>query len=69
MQLLTGGSWSDPVTIQTNERFTTDRDVNLNAVTPGFFSTLGTKIIAGRDFDDRDSRPVGESGRTALCHH
>ena len=60
-QLLTGGSWNDPMTIQTNQRITTDRDVNLNAVSPGFFATLGVRMVAGRDFDARDSRPVGET--------
>lgn len=68
-QLLTGGSWNNPMTIQTNRRIITDRDVNLNAVSPGFFSTLGVRIIAGRDFDDRDSRPVGEMGsRSAIVN-
>jgi predicted permease len=28
--------------------------VNLNWVTPGFFATYGTAMIAGRDFDDHD---------------
>jgi len=55
-QLLTGGSWNDPMTILTNQRTTTDREVNLNAVTPGFFATLGIKLVAGRDFQERDSR-------------
>lgn len=63
MQLLTGGSMMDPMTIQANERTTTDRDVHMNAVSPGFFATLGIRLIAGRDFDERDSRPVGETGR------
>jgi predicted permease len=63
MQLLTGGSMMDPMTIQTNERITTDRDVNYNAVSLGFFATLGIRLIAGRDFDERDSRPVGEAGQ------
>jgi predicted permease len=62
-QLLTGGSWNDPMTIQTKRRITTDHYVNLNAITPGFFATLGTRIVAGRDFDERDSRAVGETGR------
>ena len=26
-----------------------------NRVSPGFFKTLGTKVIAGRDFDERDT--------------
>ncbi|HWE50584.1 MAG TPA: ABC transporter permease [Bryobacteraceae bacterium] len=67
--LLTGGSWGDPMTIQANERITTDREVNLNAVSPEFFQTLAIRIVAGRGFDERDSRPVGETGyRTALVN-
>jgi hypothetical protein len=67
--LLTGGSWNDAMTIQTNERIATDRDVHLNAVSPGFFATLGVRVIAGRDFDERDSRPAGEAGlRSAIVN-
>ena len=68
-QLLTGGSWNNPMTIQTNQRVTTDRDVDLNAVTPGFFATLGTRIVAGRDFDEHDTLPVSDGGRrTAIVN-
>jgi predicted permease len=68
-QLLSGGSWNNPMTIQTNERIVTDRLVNLNAVTPGFFATLGARLIAGRDFDERDRRPIGEYGlRSAVVN-
>jgi predicted permease len=63
MQLLTGGSWNNPMTIQTDQRVITDREVHLNAVTPGFFATLGTTIVAGRDFEERDSLPLSEGGR------
>ncbi|HEY3743015.1 MAG TPA: ABC transporter permease [Bryobacteraceae bacterium] len=69
-QLLTGGSWNNPMTIQTNQRITTERQVNLNAVSPGFFKTIGAKIVAGRDFEERDSRPEGENGgyRSAIVN-
>jgi predicted permease len=50
------------MTIQTDRRILTG-GVNLTAVTPGFFSTLGIRLLAGRDFDARDSRPAGEIGR------
>ncbi len=69
VQLLTGGSAMNPMTIQANERITTDRAVNYNAVSPGFFRTLGIRLIAGRDFDERDSRQVGETGqRSAIVN-
>jgi predicted permease len=65
---LTGGSWNNSITIETDRRIVTDL-VNLNAVSPGFFSTLGIRILAGRDFDARDSRPAGEaSHRSAIVN-
>ncbi len=67
--LLTGGSWNNPMTIQTDRRIATDRDVNLNAITPGFFATLGVSLVAGRDFDEHDSRPSGDAGaRVAIVN-
>jgi predicted permease len=47
---LNGGSWNNPMTIQGNERIVSEREVRLNAVTSGFFATLGLRLIAGRDF-------------------
>jgi predicted permease len=65
---LTGGSWNNAITIQTDRRIVTG-DVNLNAVTPGFFSTLGIRILAGRDFGAGDSRPPGDAGhRSAIVN-
>jgi predicted permease len=67
--LLTGGSWNNPMTIQADRRIVTDRDVNLNAITPGFFATLGIRLVAGRDFDDRDARPASDVGaRVAIVN-
>jgi predicted permease len=62
---LFGGSWNNPMTIQTDRRIVTG-EIQLNAVSPGFFSTLGIRILAGRDFDARDSRPPGETGRRSV---
>jgi predicted permease len=61
--LLTGGSWSNPFIIQASRRIVTDRDVHENAVSPGFFATLGVRVISGRNFDGGDVRPAGETGR------
>jgi predicted permease len=59
---LTGGAWSNKVTIQTDRRTVSDGIINFNAVSPGFFSTLGVRVLAGRDFDKSDALPVGEIG-------
>jgi predicted permease len=68
-ELLSGGSWRDPVTIQTARRFTTDRGVDLNAVSPGFFATLNVRFLGGRDFDQRDSRAAAQaSPRAAIVN-
>ena len=65
--LLTGGSWNNPVTIQTDRRFTTERDVEMNAVSPDFFATMRIPLLAGRGFDEHDSRPIGEeTGRRSV---
>src|SRR5262249_51234423 len=65
---LTGWKWNNSITIQTHRRIVTE-NVKLHALTPGFFSTLGIHILAGRDFDARDSRPVGETGhRSAIVN-
>ena len=68
-QLLTGGAWGNSMTIQTSERSTTDRSVLMNAVSPEFFATLGIRLVAGRGFDQRDSRPLDETGyRSAVVN-
>ena len=57
---LNGGAWSNQVTLQTDHRTVTDGIINFNAVSPGFFSTLGVRLLAGRDFEKSDTLPVGE---------
>jgi predicted permease len=61
--LLSGGTSTTSITIQAAERFAVDRGVSRMRVGPGFFATLGTRIVAGRDFDERDLRPPGSKPR------
>src|SRR5580700_1825276 len=60
--LLNGYDWRNSVTMQTDRRTVTDGTIYFNAVSPGFFSTLGIRILAGRDFNQSDIRPPGEIG-------
>ncbi len=64
-QLLTVRIGNNFMTIQARDRITTERLVLLNSVSPEFFSTLGARIVAGRDFDERDTRSPGKTGARA----
>ena len=58
-QMLTGGGWNNPVTVQARRRIVTE-DLAMNAVSPGFFEALGAPVTRGRDFNERDARFGGE---------
>jgi ABC-type lipoprotein release transport system permease subunit len=49
------GQWTQPIAIDgaavTPE---TNQSVHFNAVSPGYFATLGIRLVAGRDFERRD---------------
>jgi predicted permease len=60
--ILTGGHWSNRVTMQTDRRIVSNGSINFNAVSPGFFATLGVRVISGRDFNQNDSNPAGVIG-------
>ena len=62
---LNGYAWSNSATMQTDRRTVTDGTIYFNAVSPGFFSTLGVRVLAGRDFDQSDTNPVGKIGPRA----
>jgi predicted permease len=61
--MLNGGAASSSITIQSDHRFAADRPAARMRVGPGFFSTIGTQLIAGRDFAERDLRPLGDKPR------
>jgi predicted permease len=59
--LLLGISFARGLTIDDGgRRLVTERNVYGLRVSPGFFSTLGTRIVAGRDFDERDTRAADD---------
>jgi len=60
--ILSGGSSSTVFTLALGERVVTDRVLTMR-VGPGFFSTLGAELVAGRDFDEREMRQPGEPAR------
>ena len=54
---MSGMGWNGPISVPGGpERSGRDRMSMFNAITPGWFSTYGTRIVAGRDFNRRDDR-------------
>ena len=67
--LLAGGSFARALTIQSDERMVTDGSVYGLRVTPGYFAALGMRVIAGREFDERDTRdPESPGFRSAIVN-
>jgi len=57
--LFEGGSWNSTFTLEGYRPKGNDRVVaHNNTVSPGYFQTLGMRLVAGRDFDERDEQPL-----------
>jgi hypothetical protein len=56
------------MTMLADKRISTHRDVNLNSVRPGSFQTVSIKIIAWRNFDERDRAPGKPGWRSATVN-
>ena len=57
--LLEGGGWAENLTLegyQPKAGHTTN--AVCNAVSPGFFKTMGIRLLAGREFTERDNQPL-----------
>jgi putative ABC transport system permease protein len=57
--LFQGGSWNSILTIEGVTRKPGERTATLNnAITPGYFATLGMRLVAGRAFTPQDDRLI-----------
>ena len=53
--LLAGNEWDSGMSVEGHQaKDGEDMQAFMNAVSPGYFATMGVPVLAGRDFDDRD---------------
>jgi predicted permease len=64
--LLSGVGPSRPLTIESDRRIVTERSVPMMRVGPGFFSTLGAKVLAGREFEEHDTLGLEKTGARSV---
>jgi predicted permease len=65
---MSGGGSNGAVSVEgylpaTNEEPMAD----FNSVAPGFFNTMGTPLVAGRDFDGRDAQPPAATTKNPMA--
>lgn len=65
MMPFSGNGWNQSAHADDDPSTSAGKDVWMNRVSPGYFSTMGTPLLAGRDFGEQD-RP--NSPRTAIVN-
>lgn len=64
--VLTDGAWGDGMLVEGHvAKDGENTHAQVNFVSPGFFPTMGVRLLAGRDFDARD---VGETRRVCIVN-
>ncbi len=65
--VLHGWEWDSTTQVEGHQaKDGEDMQAFMNAISPGYFQTMGIPILEGRDFDDRD---VKENSRVAIVNH
>lgn len=59
--ILRGWEWDSTVTVEGHQAKPGESmNPHINILAPGYFNTMGIKLLAGRDFDDRDTKTSGK---------
>jgi predicted permease len=59
MPLLSGDEWDRTVSVEGYQARDSERTgAFMNALSPDYFRTMGVPLLEGRDFDDRDPKPL-----------